>query len=73
MKGATDTSNFDDYPDSDQEPPAVNALGRPEPFQPFQRGWSRHMAVHVLRGRTLLCLSSRTHSGEFVPVQQDES
>ena len=27
MKGATDTSNFDDYPDSDQEPPAVNAQG----------------------------------------------
>ena len=27
MKGATDTSNFDDYPDSDQEPPAVNASG----------------------------------------------
>ena len=27
VKGATDTSNFDDYPDSDQEPPAVNALG----------------------------------------------
>ena len=25
VKGATDTSNFDDYPDSDQEPPAVNA------------------------------------------------
>lgn len=33
MKGATDTSNFDDYPDSDQEPPAVNALGRLEPFR----------------------------------------
>ena len=31
VKGATDTSNFDDYPDSDQEPPAVNALGRLEP------------------------------------------
>ena len=31
VKGATDTSNFDDYPDSDQEPPAVNALGTSGP------------------------------------------
>ncbi|CAL1173421.1 unnamed protein product [Cladocopium goreaui] len=29
VKGATDTSNFDDYPDSDQEPPAVNASQDP--------------------------------------------
>eukprot|EP00930_Biecheleria_cincta_P095927 TRINITY_DN8781_c0_g1_i1.p1 TRINITY_DN8781_c0_g1~~TRINITY_DN8781_c0_g1_i1.p1 ORF type:complete len:356 (+),score=65.11 TRINITY_DN8781_c0_g1_i1:111-1070(+) len=29
VKGATDTSNFDDYPDSDQEPPAVNAAQDP--------------------------------------------
>lgn len=36
MKGATDTSNFDDYPDSDQEPPAVNALGCLEPFRKLE-------------------------------------
>jgi len=29
IKNATDTSNFDDYPDSDQEPPAVNAAQDP--------------------------------------------
>ncbi|CAK9034717.1 unnamed protein product [Durusdinium trenchii] len=34
VKGATDTSNFDDYPDSDQEPPAVNASQ-----DPFTNWW----------------------------------
>eukprot|EP00435_Cladocopium_sp_Y103_P015511 s2460_g3.t2 len=35
VKGATDTSNFDDYPDSDQEPPAVNASQ--DPFTNWRR------------------------------------